>query len=937
MVESIRDNIHSWVDNGKVLKAVEKFLNSRWFLAALAIFIFVEQALGLDLVGFSVCAGIFVYICLFCKNTNATIPIFCMVTFCVSSKNSPAKNASGFHLLGKCDYYVGPASDFYASPEFVFTVAILAAMVLTAIAFRVVVFGDFKRAFSLKGMLIGVTLMSIGFALAGTTEGENNSGFLFGLVQAATFFFVYFFYASTLDFEKFSFDYIADVMLTIMFYIIALIIYIYATRFYGFLILSAHWKAMLFCGWGMSLDFGAYLAMTMPACFYKMLRSTKLRLLWMVFAVMAVASIYFTLARGAMVAACIEFLGGLIISLKEKDLRKPIALVLLSTLAALAALLFVLWKTNTAEFFFDYFIKKGESGDITSGRLSIWDRYFDYFRQNPIFGSGFAIDLEFRVSQVGNTNNGIFSIYSYLAHNLILQSIGSCGIVGTVTLGIHLLSILKTFITKADIGRGFLFLAVLGFLGMSLLDTIFYKAQFTFLYLALLVACEADVFRKEKALAALEKKQKQLRPMDENGKPRVVFAFVEAGMGHIMPMQALADAFEKKYGAYCDVIRSKFFNETGNKSLMALEQSFVKEVKKYNHSWLYGYFNMFMMEVLGTKFLSKIIMDAYVPGARIAAREHISELEPDMLVSTHWSTNYYAERMPKHKPLTVTYIPDVQTIPLFRYPCDMTLMSAKRGYDKAIKKYKRRYNEDNIRLVSFAIRNEAFAISMDKRENRRALGLDENKLTVVLFEGGYGLGKMGKITRLLVEKELPVNIVAICGRNEKLYNTLKRLQTKGNTTLIVEGFCDKTLQYLAAADVFLGKAGASSVAEATFFGTALIITKYATSMEQDNAEYYLKDVQNALRIFNPKKVVERLESWLANPKELMILQNNALQYHDAFGSEKSADVLWEMLCKQFPSLQNNAKQNGEKALESRVKKGLSKKEGKGKSRVKNAM
>ena len=190
----------------------------------------------------------------------------------------------------------------------------------------------------------------------------------------------------------------------------------------------------------------------------------------------------------------------------------------------------------------------------------------------------------------------------------------------------------------------------------------------------MLVACEADVFRKEKALAALEKKQKQLRPIEENGKPRIVFAFVEAGMGHIMPMQSLADTFEKKYGAYCDVVRSKFFNETGNKSLMALEQSFVKEVKKYNHSWLYGYFNMFMMEVFGTKFLSKIIMDAYVPGARIAAREHISELEPDMLVSTHWSTNYYAERMPKHKPLTVTYIPDVQTIPLFRYPCDMTLI-----------------------------------------------------------------------------------------------------------------------------------------------------------------------------------------------------------------------------------------------------------------------
>lgn len=31
-------------------------------------------------------------------------------------------------------------------------------------------------------------------------------------------------------------------------------------------------------------------------------------------------------------------------------------------------------------------------------------------------------------------------------------------------------------------------------------------------------------------------------------KPKVVFAFVEAGMGHIVPERSIADAFEEKYG-----------------------------------------------------------------------------------------------------------------------------------------------------------------------------------------------------------------------------------------------------------------------------------------------------------------------------------------------------------------------------------------------------
>ena len=161
---------------------------------------------------------------------------------------------------------------------------------------------------------------------------------------------------------------------------------------------------------------------------------------------------------------------------------------------------------------------------------------------------------------------------------------------------------------------------------------------------------------------------------------------------------------------------------------------------------------------------------------------------------------------------------------------------------------------------------------------------------------------MGRITKRLVAKDLPITVIAICGQNDKLYRELSKLKTGENCTLIVEGFCHKTLEYLAAADVFLGKSGASSVAEAAFFGLATIVTKYATSMERDNAEYYLKDVKNAVKIFSPKRVVEQLEEWMREPEKLRVLQENALAYHHTYGAEGAADVLWEMLCKKFPQL-----------------------------------
>ena len=40
-------------------------------------------------------------------------------------------------------------------------------------------------------------------------------------------------------------------------------------------------------------------------------------------------------------------------------------------------------------------------------------------------------------------------------------------------------------------------------------------------------------------------------------KIKVLFPFVEAGFGHIMTEKSICDAFEKKYGAVTEIVRSR--------------------------------------------------------------------------------------------------------------------------------------------------------------------------------------------------------------------------------------------------------------------------------------------------------------------------------------------------------------------------------------------
>ncbi len=383
-------------------------------------------------------------------------------------------------------------------------------------------------------------------------------------------------------------------------------------------------------------------------------------------------------------------------------------------------------------------------------------------------------------------------------------------------------------------------------------------------------------------------------------KPKVVFAFVEAGMGHIMPLRSIADAFEKKYSDKVECVRSNFFTESNEEELLKFENLLTSQVvMQNNHNW-YGKLTTLVMDLVGTKIASDFVMKSKIKGAYEKAIKRVDDLDMDLMVSTHWASNYYAIKS-KTKPLTVMYCPDAHVNPLFSYECDLALCSMITGYEHALKKRKKRFNSENFKLVPFSIRKEAFEINLTKEEARKKIGIDENKFTIVLVEGGYGIGKMEKICELAVEKDLPVTLIPICGKNQDLYNKFSKMQTGKNTTLLPLSFTPNIFEYIIASDLFCGKSG-SMIAEPCFFGVPQIITKHTTNIEKHIAEYYVNYVKSAINEFNPKKIIKIIESCLENPHYLDDLKENCKKVHDRYGSEKTADLIYELLKKKYPEL-----------------------------------
>jgi 1,2-diacylglycerol 3-beta-galactosyltransferase len=126
---------------------------------------------------------------------------------------------------------------------------------------------------------------------------------------------------------------------------------------------------------------------------------------------------------------------------------------------------------------------------------------------------------------------------------------------------------------------------------------------------------------------------------------------------------------------------------------------------------------------------------------------------------------------------------------------------------------------------------------VDRVAERRKLGLDPNLPTGIVLFGGYGTSKMLDILRQINRSSLQVQLILICGRNEKLAQALRREPTR--IPIHVEGFTTQIPFFMALSDFFVGKPGPGSISEALSRHLPVIIDCNAWTLPQEryNAQW----------------------------------------------------------------------------------------------------
>jgi processive 1,2-diacylglycerol beta-glucosyltransferase len=148
--------------------------------------------------------------------------------------------------------------------------------------------------------------------------------------------------------------------------------------------------------------------------------------------------------------------------------------------------------------------------------------------------------------------------------------------------------------------------------------------------------------------------------------------------------------------------------------------------------------------------------------------------------------------------------------------------------------------EETIHVTGIPV-NPAFAVPRERRAARASLGLDPDLTTILVVAGGFGVGPVEAIVREVRGVRGKVQVVAICGRNQQLEKKLRLLPAGDGAPLHVVGFTREMSEWMAAADLFVGKAGGLSSAEALARGLVLVIVNPIPGQEERNADHFLEE------------------------------------------------------------------------------------------------
>ena len=367
---------------------------------------------------------------------------------------------------------------------------------------------------------------------------------------------------------------------------------------------------------------------------------------------------------------------------------------------------------------------------------------------------------------------------------------------------------------------------------------------------------------------------------------------ITTGQGHHSAAKSIGEALELR-GVKVKIV--DVYKQIDKNFSDALNKGFLLATKHTAKAYRAVYELIDTKTAPSTKYSFQNVMGIL---AGIRFEKFIEEFNPDAIICTHVFAAQVVNELKRRGRLTeiptIGIVTDYTIHPLWEEVTNVEYVEIASEFNSIRANMKGISNE---RLLPFGIPiQKKFSIKRDKSEAREALSLPLDGKIILVMAGSMGYGDMPSFIDGILRFDNSCTVLAICGNNKKLYNSLTKKGYPDSVKLY--NFIDNVDELMDAADCIVTKPGGLTTSEAMAKNLPMIFVNPLPGQEDRNQEFFLNSGL-ALAVTKTFSIDEALFFLFNQPGRLELIKSEMKKFAKPDSSEKLADFVIDLIRKKY--------------------------------------
>ncbi len=370
-------------------------------------------------------------------------------------------------------------------------------------------------------------------------------------------------------------------------------------------------------------------------------------------------------------------------------------------------------------------------------------------------------------------------------------------------------------------------------------------------------------------------------------KKKILILTADSGFGHRSAAKAIAAALAETHGDDCEaVILNPLEDRRAPIFLRDSAADYDRLIRNAPDLYRFGYnasdneIPNFLIEGLMTVSLFEIM------------RDMVRNLNPDAIVTTYplyqaplnsyFTVNRY--RVP-----FITVVTDLVTVHRIWFSPSVELCLVPTTEVKKLA-LSNGMAAGKIHITGIPVSPVYATNTRSKAEFRKKLGWDQN-LPTFLAVGSRRADRLVEALTVLNHFGAPLQVAALAGKNEKLYDQLKSIEW--HIPAHIYGLAENMPDLMLASDAIICKAGGLIVTESLACGIPMLLIDVILGQEEGNRDYVVQNNAGVLAE-TPLQMLETVSHWMADGgRGLKETAQNACNVGRSNSAYDAVDLIWK--------------------------------------------